>query len=57
MAVTDLNQLQSSRDNARTTYESNVRSFWSQYFNLRKTTLFDFISGTDISAEFDSIVK
>lgn len=57
MAVTDLNQLQSSRDNARTTYESNVRSFWSQYFNLRKTTLFDFISGTDISAEFDSIIK
>lgn len=57
MSVTDLNQLQSSRDNARTTYESNVRSFWSQYFNLRKTTLYDFISGTDISAEFDSIVK
>lgn len=57
MAVTDLNQLQSSRDNARTTYESNVRSFWSQYFNLRKTTLFDFISDTDISAEFDSIIK
>ena len=57
MSVTDLNQLQSERDNARTTYESNVRSFWNQYFNLRKTTLYDFISGTDISAEFDRIVK
>lgn len=57
MSVTDLNQLQTARDNARSTYESNVRSFWNQYFNLRKTTLYDFISGTDISAEFDSIIK
>ncbi len=57
MSVTDLNQLQSNRDNARNTYENNIRSFWSQYFNLRKTTLYDFISGTDISAEFDRIVK
>ncbi len=57
MSVTDLNQLQNARDNARNSYESNVRSFWNQYFNLRKTTLFDFISGTDISAEFDRIAK
>ena len=57
MSVTDLNQLQTSRDNARSTYENSIRSYWNQYFNLRKTTLYDFISGTDISAEFDRIVK
>ncbi len=57
MSVTELNQLQDNRDNARNTYESNVRSFWNYYFNIRKTTLFDFISGTDISAEFDKIIK
>ena len=57
MSVTELNQLQSTRDNARNTYENNVRSFWNQYFNLRKTTLYDFISGTDINVEFDRIVK
>lgn len=57
MSVTTLNQLQSTRDNARTAYENNVRSFWSQYFNMRKTTLYDYISGTDISAEFDKLVK
>ena len=57
MSVTELNQLQDARDNARNSYESNVRSFWNQYFSLRKTTLYDFISGTDINAEFDRIVK
>ena len=57
MSVTDLNQLQTSRDNARSTYENSIRSYWNQYFNLRRITLYDFISGTDISAEFDRIVK
>ncbi|MCQ2073849.1 MAG: TolC family protein [Bacteroidaceae bacterium] len=57
MSVTELNQLQDTRDDARNSYENNVRSFWNQYFSLRKTTLYDFISGTDINAEFDRIVK
>lgn len=57
MSVTDLNQLQTTRDNARSSYVSSVAQFWNSYFGIRKTTLYDYITGTDISAEFDKLVK
>ena len=52
-----LNQLKNERDNAYSQYISNVASFWSSYFGIRKTTLYDYITNTDISAEFDKLVK
>ncbi len=57
MSVTNLNQLKNERDNAYSQYISNVASFWSSYFGIRKTTLYDYITNTDISAEFDKLVK
>jgi hypothetical protein len=36
---------------------SKVASFWSYYFQIRRATLYDYNSGTDISAEFDKLVK
>lgn len=57
MSVTELNQLQTSRESARSSYVSSVAQFWNSYFGIRKTTLYDYITGTDISAEFDRLVK
>ena len=57
MTMTQLDQLKQKRDNALSSYVSNVASFWSYYFTIRRTTLYDYVSGTDISAEFDKIVK
>ena len=57
MDMTRLDQLKQKRDSALSSYLSNVASFWSYYFGIRKATLFDYISGTDISVEFDKLVK
>lgn len=57
MDMTKLDQIKEKRDNALSSYLSNVASFWSYYFGIRKATLYDYNSGTDISAEFDKLVK
>lgn len=57
MDMTRLDQLKQKRDSALSSYLSNVASFWSYYFGIRKATLFDYISGTDISVEFDKLIK
>lgn len=57
MTMTQLDQLKQKRDNALSSYVSNVASFWNYYFQIRQATLYDYVSGTDISAEFDKLIK
>lgn len=57
MTMTQLDQLKQKRDNALSSYVSNVANFWNYYFGIRKTTLYDYENGIDISAEFDKLVK
>ena len=57
MTMTQLDQLKDKRDDAVSSYLGKVQSFWNYYFGIRKATLYDYISGTDISAEFDKMVK
>lgn len=57
MTMTQLDQLKEKRDVALSTYMSNVAGFWNQYFGIRRATLYDYLTGTDISAEFDELVN
>jgi len=57
MDMTKLDQIKQKRDSALSSYLNNVASFWNYYFGIRKTTLYDYKSGTDISAEFDKLIK
>ena len=57
MDMTKLDQIRSKRDQAVSSYLSNVGSFWNYYFAIRKATLYDYKSGTDINAEFDKLIK
>jgi outer membrane protein len=54
--VTDLNTAQSEKDEAANRYIQELNNYWSYYYNIRRLTLFDYISRTNISAEFDKIV-
>ena len=47
-----MNQIRTERDNA---VNSNIGNFWNSYFGIRKATLFDYLSGTDINIEFDKL--
>jgi len=57
MTMTQLDQLKQKRDGALSSYVSNVASFWNYYFGMRKATLYDYLNGIDINAEFDKLVK
>lgn len=56
ISVTDLNTAQSERDQAVQTYVSALSSFWESYYELRRKALYDFITHTDITAEFDKLI-
>ena len=57
ITVTDLNTAQKELDDASGQYISQLSTFWSAYFELRKLSLYDFIHKKDISAEFDQIIE
>ncbi len=50
-SVTDLNTAQSENDEAVTRYITDISNFWNYYYELRKLTLHDFISGKDIEVD------
>lgn len=57
ISVIELNQYRSVSDNAQAEYISQVAAFWNAYFEIRAATLYDYLSGTDISVEFDRLTE
>ncbi|MDR0954855.1 MAG: TolC family protein [Rikenellaceae bacterium] len=57
IGVLDLNTAQSEKDQAAVGYISELRTYWVSYYTIRKNSLYDYISRTDISAEFDRITE
>ena len=57
VSVTDMNTAQTEKDQASQTYVSALADFWNYYYSLRRKTLYDFISHTDIGAEFDRLIE
>ncbi len=56
VSVLELNSAQSDRDNAMLRYVSELNNYWTYYYQLRKLTLYDFISKKNISTDFDKEV-
>jgi len=52
-----MNTAQTEKDQASQTYVSALADFWNYYYSLRRKTLYDFISHTDISVEFDRLIE
>ncbi len=62
VTVLELNTAQDEKDAADRNYISALAAYWNSYFTLRKTTLYDFLSRTDIAAafgddEFDKLIE
>jgi len=56
VTVTDLNTAQQESESAKAQYIRQLHTFWTNYYNLRKTTLYDWVSHRDLSADFDAII-
>jgi outer membrane protein TolC len=55
--VTDFNIAVSEKDIAKRGYISTLRNYWSFFYDIRKTTLFDFVVNKPITVNFDELVQ
>ena len=44
-------------ESAKAQYLSQLKTFWSDYYALQKSTLHDWQSGRDITVDFDELMK
>lgn len=57
VTVTDLNTAQQEMTSAKAQYISQLNTFWTDYYGLQKSTLFDWTSQRDILVEIDDLIK
>ncbi len=53
--IINLRDAQSSNDNARLNFIRSLQTYWNNYFQLRKLTLFDFMRNEEISIDFETL--
>jgi len=55
--VLNLNDAQSSKDDARRNYITQMSLLWLYYYSIRSIALYDFENNRDLFADYDGIVK
>ncbi len=55
--VLNLNDAQSSKDEARRKYIEEMYSLWSYYYRIRSITLYDFVNHKELYTDYDAITK
>ena len=55
--VLDLNVALSEKDVAKRNYISALRNYWSNYYQIRKITLYDFLEDSPLEVNFDEIIN
>lgn len=54
--ILELNNAQIDNDNARLSYYMALRTYWFNYYEIRKLTLYDFKESQKIDLEFDTLL-
>ncbi len=57
ITVTDLNIAQAANDQARISYLNALQTYWKSYYQLRKSTLYDFYEKKPIDVNFEDLLK
>lgn len=57
ISTLDLNDAQTSKDEARRKYINELFYYWYYYYQIRSITLWDFAAHTNIDADFEAIVR
>jgi hypothetical protein len=55
--VLELNNAQIDNDNAKVSYYNALKNYWNNYFELRKSTLFDFEKGEKIFIDPEELIE
>ena len=54
--VLELNVADSEKDVAKRNFITALRNYWTDFYNVRRLTLYDFLKNEDLTADFDSLV-
>ena len=54
--VLDLNVADSEKDVAKRNFITALRNYWTDFYNVRRLTLYDFIKNEGLTADFNSLV-
>ena len=57
IGVTELNNAQEEMDSARLRYLQDLSNYWIYYYNIQKATLFNFLEGKNVDANFDELTN
>ena len=57
VSVTDLNTAQQEMESAKSQYISQLQTFWTDYYTLQKSTLYDWINRMDIEVDFREMIN
>jgi outer membrane protein TolC len=55
--ILDLNDARKSKDETRLKHIRELYTYWSCFYSIRSITLYDFIAGADLEADFEAIVR
>ena len=55
--MTDLNTAQQESENARAQYIRQLQTFWTGYYSLRQSTLYDWINHQELTVDFNDVIN
>ena len=57
IAVLDLNDADSRKDQNKRAYIQSLQDYWNFYYNIRSLTLFDFINRKPLDTDYDKLIQ
>jgi outer membrane protein TolC len=57
IAVLDLNDADTRKDQNRRAYVQSLQNYWNYFYNMRALTLFDFINKKPIETDYDELIQ
>jgi outer membrane protein len=57
IAVLDLNDADSRKDQNRRAYVQSLQDYWNYFYNLRNLTLYDFINRKPLETDYDKLIQ
>jgi outer membrane protein TolC len=57
IAVLDLNDADSRKDQNRRAYVQSLQNYWTYFYNLRSLTLFDFIEKKPLESDYEKLIQ
>ena len=57
IAVLDLNDADSRKDQNRRAYVQSLQDYWNFFYNIRSLTLFDFINRTPLETDYEKLLE